>query len=180
MKLLSTKEIQDKKAAELSKDISRTESVKKALETATNELNETNARFNLALANQRVRWTQEEKEALDQVALVTEEIKVLEIKKKELCIPIEEREKKSYALFTEAEKVLAEAHSKFKEAERLQQENERTTELLQEKLDGVYETESSLEEREKKVYIRELAIEEERDSIRKLSQELSIKLNNLK
>lgn len=180
MKLLTPKEVVDRKQAEVVKDISRTESVKKALDTVTGQLNESEARFAMALSNQRVRWSREEQEATNRIKELNEEIKTLEDKLKTSIVPIEEREKKSYALFIEAEKVLADAHSKLHESEQIKESNSVNEDLLMDKLDSFHEKQQDLDLRESKLIVREKAVEEERAVIRNLSKELSIKLTNLK
>lgn len=180
MKLLSPKEVTDKKQAELVKDITRTKEVKTELEKKTSELAQVNAQFDVALAGQRMRWASEETEALHRLDAIKHEVEVLEKRKIELLSPIEEREKKSYDLLNAAESTFTEAQKKMQAVETIGEENERTAELLEDKLDGVYEKETELEEREKKVTVRELAVEEERALIKQLSSELSIKLTNLK
>lgn len=179
MKILSPKEVTDRKQAELVKDIARTKDVKETLETMTSNLAEAEAKFNMALANQRIRWSIEEGDHIKRIKDLEENVKVLEAKKKEALIPIVEREEKSYDLLNAAELTFNEAIKKNNQAEKIGEDNERTADLLQDKLDGVYEKETELEEREKKVLVREMAVEKERDLIKKLSAELSIKLTNL-
>lgn len=180
MKILSPKEISDKKQAELAKDIKRTKEVTEVLERKTKELAEIEAKFNVALSNQRVRWSMEEGEYLKKIEVLQKEIKEKEIQKDTLLSPIVEREKKSYDLLKEAEKAFNEAQDKYHESEKLKEENEINADLLEEKLDQVHERENDLENREQKVSIREKASEEERAMIKNLSAELSIKLQNLK
>lgn len=179
MKLLSTNEVKDRKQAEITRDIARTTETKEALQTVTDQLNITNAKFNVALAQQRVMWANEEKKCMERIGGLTEEIRQLEIKKKEALIPIEEREKKAYALFTEAEKVFNDAVQK--EGDAIDRENEANDqiEMLQEKLDTLSEREQDVVLREQKVLIREKAVEDERIMIKDMSADLSIKLKDL-
>lgn len=179
MKLLSPKEVTDRKQAEVIKNVARTELVQEALNSKIKELEEAEARFNLALAGQRIRWSQEEEAALQKINELRGEIVALEKKKKELLVPIEEREKKSYALFIEAEKALDVARQNVQDTEKLKTEQELVADTLQDRLDNVSLREADLDLREKKLVVRELAVEEERGNIRKLSSELSIKLQNL-
>ena len=78
MKLLSTQEVKDRKQAEIARDIGKTENVKKALDKVTTQLNDAEARFNIALAGQRVRWANEEKEYLERLDGIKKEIKSAE------------------------------------------------------------------------------------------------------
>ena len=180
MKLQTVKEVTDRKQAEIAKDIARTTQVKEALEKVTKELNESEARFSVALANQRVRWSYEEEKALDRLKSLNKEIEMAEEVKKTSLIPIEEREQKSYALFTQAEVAFKDADIKRGELDSLKAEEEILIETLEEKIDSLTEREQSVSEREQKVLIKEKSLEEERDMIRKLSAELSIKLQNFK
>lgn len=179
MKLLTPKEVADRKQAETAKDIIRTKEVKETLESLTKDLNETEARFNVALANQRIRWVKEEEGYLERLSSLKKEIDVLEKQKKEACIPIEERERKSYDLLNAAESAFKESLEKGKKADERMNEVEQMADMLQKKLDDVYEKETELEEREKKVLVRELAVEDERKMISHLSAELSTKLQKL-
>lgn len=179
MKLLSTNEVKDRKQSEITRDIARTTDVKETLEKVTNQLNVVNAEFNVALKKQRVVWLKQEEEALARISALTEEIRQLENKKKEALVPIEDREKKAYALFTEAEKVFNDAVTKEGEATHRENEAAEQIEMLQDKLDALSEREQDVTLREQKVLIREKAVEDERIMIKDLSADLSIKLKDL-
>lgn len=180
MKLNSPKEITDRKQAEIIKDIARTKEVKEELNKAIKELEETDAKFKLALSNQRVRWAKEEEQALDELNKIKIEIEVSERKKKEMFVPIEEREEKSHNLFIEAERTYQNARHELHLSEQAKEKNEEMSTLLQEKIDDISDRETDLALREQKVIVREKAVEEERAQIKNLSSELSIKLTNLK
>ncbi len=180
MKLLSVKEVTDKKQAELQKEIVRGKETKEYLEKLTRDLAETEARFNMVLANQRIRYAQEEEEHLKKMDGLRAEIKILEDKKKEIEVPMEKREKKSYDLLNAAEKTFDEALEKTRKADERKAEVEETASLLQIRLDDVSDRETDVLEREQKVQIREEAVNAEREMISKLSSELSIKLQNIK
>ncbi len=166
MNLLSPKEITDRKQAELQRDIARTESTKDALDKATRKLNETNARFDLMLANQRVRWAKEEEEAMKRQIELRKEIKLLEERRDFLLVPMDERDQKSYDLRIEAEKILAEAVSKKEESEEL-------CEKFESKLDDIHEMETDLETRTQKLLVREQANESERQMIISLNKKIT-------
>lgn len=172
MKLLSVKELSEKRESERLKDIERTRLVKEQLNSVTKSLEEAEAKFNLALANQHIRWKQAEEEAIKRIEDLNKEIKELELKKESILVPIEEREKKSYDLITEAEKT-------FNKALEKQKYNDEITVLLEEKLDSLHEFEINLEEREKTLQVKEKANEEQRLIIKNLSDSLSNKLSKL-
>lgn len=166
MKLLTPKEINDRKQAEVQRDIVRTEATKEALEAVTRKLNEGNARFDLMLANQRVRWAKEEEAAMNRQQELRKETKALEEKRAFLLVPMEERDRVSYDLCIEAEKVLAEAETKREEAEEL-------CDSFEGKLDDLHEKETDLEEREQHILIREQANEAERQMIISLNKNIT-------
>ena len=179
MQLLSVKELSNKRESESLKDIERTKLTKEQLNFVTKSLEDAEAKFNLALANQHIRWKQEEEEAVKRIEELNKEIKELEVKKTSILVPIEEREKKSYALFAEAEKL----HQELIEQKNINNDEkiktDETCRLLEEKLDKVSEKEVELDQREKEIIVKERAIEAQRTMIKDISAELSIKLNNL-
>lgn len=172
MQLLSVKELSNKREFERLKDIERTKLTKEQLNFVTKSLEDAEAKFNLALANQHIRWKQAEEEAIKRIEELNKEIKELEVKKTSILVPIEEREKKSYDLLIEAEKT-------FNEALEKQKYNDEITILLEEKLDSLHELETSLEEREKVLQVKEKANEDQRLIIKNLSDGLSNKLSKL-
>lgn len=179
MKILSATEIKQAKEVELTKDIVRTESVKNALDKATQQLNETDARFELALANQRTRWAKEEEEATQKILSMQAEVKKLEKLKEQALIPIEKEKELAHNMFKEAEKVLEEARIEKNRADERYEECEELRERLMNRLDEAAERATLLDNREQHILIREEAIDSERDQIKKLSKELSIKLSTL-
>ncbi len=179
MKILTQKEITDKKQSQVERDIIRAKETKEVLEKVTQDLAETEAKFNVALSNQRVRWLKEEEEAMDRLNSIRSEISALERENKDKLVLLDEREKKSYSLLIEAEKALDQAHAKEHAAAQELEKQEDLTDLLQNKLDSLSDRETDVEKREQKVTVRELAVEEERALIKKLSSELSIKLTNI-
>ena len=88
MKLLTPQEVKDRKQAEIARDITKTENIKKALEKSTNQLNDINAKFKLALAGQHMRWAKEEEEYIKRIEILKDEIKALEEEKRTI-IPID-------------------------------------------------------------------------------------------
>lgn len=179
MKLLTPTEIKQSSESERTKDIARTTSVKSTLAKAQAELDEVNAKFELALANQQIRWAKEEEEAIKTIASLNEELKTLYKQREVLLIPIDEDRNKAHTLFKEAEKVLEEAKGKDREVNLLKTHWEDMSDLLTSRLDELSDREENLNEREQHIVIREDAIKAEREQIRQLSSELSNKLNKL-
>lgn len=178
MKLLTPTEIKASKETELAKDLLRTEAVKSALAAITADLDLTEAKFTVALSNQRIRWAKEEQEASERLQLIEVTINTLQRQRDELNIPIEAEAKKAHDLFTQAEIVLDDARKTQHESEQAKQYNGELAVLLQDKLDDMAERETAVELREQKVAIREQAVDAEREQIKQLSSELLSKLQN--
>ena len=179
LKLLTPTEIKTANEAERVKDISRIESARNALKKVQQQLNETEAKFQLSLAGQQKRWAKEEEEATIRLNNLQTEMKVLEKQREELLVPIEDEKKKAHDLFIEADKIFNEAHRKLNDAHILKEDYEYKLELLQTRLDELSEQDQKLTLREKTVTIREEAVIAERAQIKKLSEELTIKLTKL-
>jgi hypothetical protein len=179
MKILSASEIKQASESERVKDITRTETTKKALAEVQRQLDESEAKFEVALANQRSRWANEEETATRKVLSLAEEIKNLEEKKRLALIPIEREKEIAHNLFIQAESTLQEAKETAKKAEESLQHNQELEVILQEKIDGLSERENKLDYRDRNLVLREEAAIAEREQIKKLSQELSIKLTKL-
>ncbi len=179
MKILEPAQIRQASESERVRDIARTESIREALDKARRELNNVNAQFEVTLANQRLRWAHEEKEATERLEDLRKETEELIKKREAALIPLDSEKKKAHDLFNEAEAVLLSAREQKRESSRLESEAEHLKALLEEKLDELSDRESILVEKEKKLKVRELAVDEERNIIKKLSKELSVKLSNL-
>lgn len=143
MKIFSPKETKDHKEEEIARDILRVQTVREALKKSQTELDDTNARFEIALANQRLRWTQEESEAIARISELNREIRDLEQRILRF-VPIESNGSKVDNL----------------------------EELLQDKLDEVSERESNLDFREKILIIREAAVALEKSDISSKPQKI--------
>lgn len=165
MKLLSQTEIKQRKDAEIVRDITRLKTTKEALAKSRAELDESNARFEIALANQRRRWIDEESEATKRLESIEKKIKEQEL----ALIPIAEEREKAHNLFIDAEKVLS-------RADKMEEELEQSTLLLEEKLDAVSDFEEELKQREIKLQIKEEAVEERSKVVENLSKELTVKM----
>ena len=165
--------------AEQAKVIARTETTRNALNKAQQALDEAEAKFEVALANQRIRWAKEEGEALAKLDNLRLEIDVLEQKRAEARFPIEEEKKKAHDLFIQAEAVIADAKESAREADKHRQHHEELSDILQGRIDDLTERETEVKRREDLLRVREMAVTEERNNIKKLSQELSIKLTSL-
>lgn len=179
MKLMTPTEVKTSREAELKKDIMRTQGVKSALNKVNEQLTDTEARFEVALANQRVRWTKEEVEASDRLMKVLAEIKEKEVERDNLLIPIEAKRKMADDMFKNADKVLAELTDKEHTLNQRDEYLAQIEEQLNTKLDEYSEKEQELSDREQRVVIREESAKMERENIRKLSKELSVKLTTL-
>lgn len=171
MKILSPKEIKDEKTKEFSRDTIRTKTLKETISNLEQELNLVEARFDLTLKNQGVVWSGKETEHLDIINGLKTEIKHLEGERQPLLVPIEYLNKEAHTLFSEAEKALERAQG-------IEEENQNTSDLLQDKLDAISEYESDLKDREYKVISREKEIDERGDILRNLSAELDDKWND--
>ena len=165
MKLLSPEEIKKSKDADLARDLVRIKTTKGTISKLTAELNDLNARFEVALSNQRTRWITEELEFVRRIELLKDEIADLE---KQL-IPIAEEREKANNLMKEAEEASEEVERKTKEIDDLQ-------DLLEEKLDGIHEREQELNDREEKLKVREKAVEERAQVVKNLSDDVTKKL----
>lgn len=179
MKLMTPAEVKTSREAELKKDIMRTQGVKSALNKVNEQLTDTEARFEVALANQRVRWANEEVEATERLQKLLDEIKAKEIERDNLLIPIEAKQKKTDDMYATADNLVRELTDKKREAEQSKQESIDLQTILTARLDDISEREQNVGEREQKVQIREESARMERENIRKLSKELSSKLNIL-
>lgn len=179
MKLMSPAEIKQASESERQKDILRTDTTKKALSSARDELNEVNAKFEVALANQRLRYANEEKEAVTRLDGIRAEIVSAELKLKELSFPIAKEREKAHDLFIQAETTAKDLQKKLKEADDLRVKNEEMSEVLSRRLDEVSDRETKVVHLEKDIQAKLLSLQEEKVMIKNLSKELSIKLSNL-
>lgn len=168
MKLLKAEEVKTANQQQITKDTLRTLASKKALKEVSSELDEANAKFELALANQHVRWAKEEEEALLTIQKLENEVKKLEVKKAQALIPIDIIKQNAYDLLKGAEKVMVEARSKDNEAElRL--------ESLTDRLDEVGERETKVESLEQYIYIRQKNLILQEEGQKKLRETLQEK-----
>lgn len=179
MKILSPSEVKQANEAERVRDITRTESTKTALTKVQQQLDEVEAKFELALSNQRIRWSKEEEEATTKVLKLTEEVKKLEEQKRLALIPIENEKQLAHNLFIQAEAIISDAKSSAKEAEQQRLNHQKLSDTLQERLDELTDREVDVARRENELILREHSLQLERENIIKLSQELSIKLTKL-
>jgi hypothetical protein len=179
MILLKQQEINAAKEAQVAKDILRAESTKSALKTVQNKLDDTEARFDVALANQRIRWANEEADSVNRLDELNKEIALLEERKRIALIPIDDLRKKAEDIFKSAEDTFAEAKAKLHDAEQTGEDNEKLSEILENRVDDLTGREVDLLTREKALTVKELSIKEERELIKKLSNELLIKLQNV-
>ncbi len=144
MKILSATEVKQRLESERIKEITRTESTRIALSSLQQELSETEAKFELALAKQQQRYLEAEQTATEKLNTIYEQIK-------------------------KAARFLSGANIPIENNPDLADNNyQDTVELLQKRLDELAERETELELREQKLTIREEAIEKEREFIKNL------------
>jgi hypothetical protein len=168
MKVLKPQEVKNSRQLEIERDLSKIDSTKKALEEVTTELENTEARFEIALANQRIRWSREEQESTDRIQNLELEVKKLSKQREVLLMPIELVKEKADNMFKEAEQALLEAN-------KLKDHNNDLQILLQDKIDTYTTLQTDLNLRDQKTKIKEEALEKQSEISRNLSQELSKK-----
>lgn len=168
MKVLDPKQIKQGKELENQRDASRTEDTRKALSSVQSKLDDAEARFDVALKNQRVRWESEEKEATDKIFSLQTEVRSLEIERKSLLIPIDAEADRAHNLLKEAEKALS-------DAEKTKSDNEAVSELLQEKLDDVSSRELDAKDEETRLDTRDKLVKDHELKVSALSKDLSAK-----
>jgi len=166
MKLFTSEEIKSSKATELARDVMRTSDIKKALDKARTELNNVNAQFEVALANQRVKWISEEEVALGKIRDLETELKVLERRKQQALIPIDLYQQR-------VDNINKEANDKLKSATDKQIYVDELSEKLEEKLDEVSEKDQSLQKREENLFVKEKAVQMQEEGNKKMSQEIN-------
>ena len=166
MKLFTSEEIKSSKATELARDVMRTSDIKKALDKARTELNNVNAQFEVALANQRVKWISEEEVALGKIRDLETELKVLERRKQQALIPIDLYRQR-------VDNITKEANDKLKSATDKQIYVDELSEKLEEKLDEVSEKDQSLQKREENLFVKEKAVQMQEEGNKKMSQEIN-------
>jgi len=166
LKLYTAEEIKSSKATELARDVMRTSDIKKALDKARTELNNVNAQFEVALANQRVKWISEEEIALGKIKVLEDELKVLERRKQQALIPIDLYQQR-------VDNINKEANDKLKSATDKQFYVDELSEKLEEKLDEVSEKDQSLQKREENLFVKEKAVQMQEEGNKKMSQEIN-------
>ena len=166
LKLYTAEEIKSSKATELARDVMRTSDIKKALDKARTELNNANAQFEVALANQRVKWISEEEVALGKIRDLETELKVLERRKQQALIPIDLYRQR-------VDNITKEANDKLKSATDKQIYVDELSEKLEEKLDEVSEKDQSLQKREENLFVKEKAVQMQEEGNKKMSQEIN-------
>lgn len=179
MKILSPSEIKQASESERTKDIARIESTRQALNKVQQQLAEAEAKFELALASQNTRFARAEEEAHKRLEVLEKEIIEAEKRKVAALIPIEREKEIAHNLFIQAENSLREVEEKKALLEKKEESLNESQELLAKRLDEASEDKESLRLREERIILQEAAIYEQREEIKKLSQELSIKLTQL-
>lgn len=168
MKLLSQEDTKSLKQSELARDSIRTESVRKALLDAQTRLDETEAKFDLALAKQQGYMADEEQKHLIRLEALKKEVKDLEERQKAAHFPIAAAERKAYDNLEKSKKTLLESELQKKK-------NEEIEEKLTEKLDSLSERDEELDRRELKVEKMEVAANDQKIHLQFLTESLSQK-----
>jgi len=158
MKFLTPKEVKDNREEAITKGILRLRALRDAIKEAEKEYNNTDARFEVALANQKLRWANEEKDAVERIEALKREIKNFSEEKARLLIPIDQKRE--------------EAHTILKQAEEKRDEADALLDVLHKRLDEVSDKEYELSMREQRIEIKEKALEGQANMIK-----ISIKNN---
>ena len=166
MKLFSPEEIKTSKAAELARDVFRTQDIKKALDSARTTLNDTKALFDVTLANQRVAWATEQEKAIKTISDLQKEVSDLEGRRQTLLIPIDIDRKKVDNMIMEANEFLTQAIQKQKDADEL-------VEKLEDRLEEVSEKDEALTQRENNLLLKEKGAEAQSNAVILASSELT-------
>lgn len=170
MKLLTPKEIKDRKAQETARDLIRVKETDEVVRKVNIRLANAEADFETALARHKRQWAEEEIQHSKRVEEMEKEVKELEDKKRQALIPIDLYKDQADALFKEATSAL----SVVKEKERIIEE---TQDRLEEKLDAVGEREQTLQKDEEKWLIKKQGIEQQaadvETGIEKLTAEMA-------
>lgn len=159
MKILEPKQVSQGKALELTRDSAKLTTVREALKSEQSRLDDVEARFDIALSNQRVRWANEEKEATERISALLDHIRDLEQQRNRLLVPIDIERQRAHTLLKDAETALLDAN-------KAKDENECAAETLQKRLDDVSERELLSKDREQRLDTREMLVKskEERAS----------------
>lgn len=168
MKILEPKQIGQGKAQELTRDSTRLNTVRESLKSEQSKLDDIEGRFEVALANQRIRWANEEKDYLDRIEPLLGEIKALKAERDRLLVPIEIEVVRAHNLTREAETALA-------DATRQSEENYQRADILQERLDDVSERELTVKNKEQKYDTQQLMLDNKQQKVDSLATELNAK-----
>ena len=168
MKLLSREENQNLKQAELARDSARTESVREALSSVQNKLDEAEAKFDLVMAKHQKYMADEEGKHLVKIEALKKEVKDLEERQKVAHFPIAPAERKAYDNLEKSKQALL-------SAELQKQKNEEIEDKLTDKLDSLSERDAVLDRREDKVKAIEIAALDQKSHLQFLSESLAQK-----
>jgi len=172
MQLFSAAEIKSSKESELARDLLRTKSIKEALDKVRTELNEANASFDLALANQRVIWSKESEEASEKLKGLLKEIDEAQKTRDRLIIPIDLDRQKADNMIKEANDLLVEVNNKKKDVEEL-------SDILEKRLDEVSERDEELGNRERRILSQEKGISDQQKVIKETTDNITGQLQLL-
>jgi hypothetical protein len=156
MKLLQPSQIKDLKSQEVVKQILRAKEVENIVNNNNLKLAKSEMDFNTALVRYREVWEEEEKAHRQAVNAKEKEIEILEKKKQQALIPVQE-------LIDKYTNQLKEIDTMRKELKQKEITIEETTELLQDKLDMVADKENVLIIKEKELQNKQHSIDIQND-----------------
>lgn len=166
LKLFSAKEAQERKQAQIQRDILRNQEVQKVTRESQSNLSKMEADFAESMAKlKEKRATEEEKHSIRKNAM-EQEISMLEKRKEQALIPIELEKVKADTLLKNAEKMLSDAEKKDLEIEHLKG-------ILMDRLEEVSDRESDILDQEIKLANDRESIKKEREVTAKNTKNLS-------
>jgi len=169
MKLMPSPQAKQAVDSQTQQDLIRASEAKLELRNALNELNQAESSFKLALVNQHIHQMNEETQNNEVKKALLDEIKVLEKRREQLLIPIEEEKQKAHNILTSAEEI--------------KQKNlatevalEQKAELLENKLDDVSEQLEIIVTRTVGLDQRELGIKKQAEMTKNFCDDMTSKI----
>ena len=166
MKLMSPSETKEESGKDISRDLLRSQELKKLLNDLNIRVAKAQADFSSMLVGQTARWEREEGECTAKKRGLEKEITALEERKREVLVPIDN-------LKVEVEQKMNEADQLLSEAKNREQEAAETVERFENKLDELGQRETDVIRKEKETVLREHGVNVQRDSIAEQSKMLT-------
>lgn len=166
MKLLSPVQNQDAKALEVSREILRTQELNKAADKARKNMADAEADFNATLSRQKHQWSLEEEKHQAILKARSQEVEVLENRKRQAMIPVKLYEDQVNVKAKAAEEAMAEAKKAQDRADDL-------ADRLEDKLDAVGAREQGVTAKEAKLAAREAGIDLQAEQVRQGAKKLN-------